>query len=137
MTSVRVESIFFIKRTLPMLTNIAILLSLQILGEVIAFAFSLPIPGPVIGMVLMLLALILKDDLIDRIRPTASVLLAHLALLFVPAAVGVIQYVDRIQQEWVGIVLIIVLGTAITMVITAVCVQWIMKLLKVNDEDIF
>ena len=56
--------------------------------------------------------------------------------LFVPAAVGVIQYVDRIKQEWVGIVLIIVLGTAITMITTAVCVQWIMKLLKVNDEDI-
>ena len=118
-----------------MLSNIALLLLFQLLGEVLSFAFSLPIPGPVIGMVLLLIALILKDNLIEHIRPSASVLLAHLALLFVPAAVGVIQYVDRIRAEWLGIGLIIVLGTAVTMLTTAVCVQLIMSLLGINDED--
>lgn len=117
-----------------MLASIAIFLLLQIVGETISLFFNLPIPGAVLGMVLMLLFLITKHGLIEKVRPTASVLLAHLALLFVPAGIGVIRQSERIANEWIAITLVIVLGTAITMAVTALTIQWAAKRLGVDDD---
>ena len=68
-----------------MLSAIALILAFQVVGEVISRSAGIPVPGPVIGMILMLLAFFVKDDLIGRIRPTGGVLLSNLSLLFVPA----------------------------------------------------
>lgn len=69
-----------------MLSSIAIVLGYQVVGELISRLTGIPVPGPVIGMVLMLLSFLIKDNLIGIVRPTAGVLLANLSLLFVPAA---------------------------------------------------
>lgn len=118
-----------------MLLSIALFLVLQLCGEAISYALGLPIPGAVLGMLFLLIALFLSDTLIEKVRLTASVLLAHLALLFVPAGVGIIRHIERIQIEWVAIALILIVGTGITMVVTALTVQWSAKLLGVNDDD--
>lgn len=118
-----------------MLLSIALFLLLQLLGEALSYALDLPIPGPVLGMLFLLIALFISDTLIEKVRVTASVLLAHLALLFVPAGVGIIRHIDRIQTEWIAIVFILIVGTAITMIVTAFAVQWSAKLLGVNDDD--
>ena len=117
-----------------MLACIAVFLLLQIIGETISLLLNLPIPGAVLGMVLMLIFLITKDSLLEKVRPTASVLLAHLALLFVPAGIGVIRQSERITSEWLAITLVIVLGTAITMIATALTIQWAAKRLGVDDD---
>ena len=117
-----------------MLACIAVFLLLQIIGETISLLLNLPIPGAVLGMVLMLIFLITKDGLLEKVRPTASVLLAHLALLFVPAGIGVIRQSERITSEWIAITLVIVLGTAITMIVTALTIQWAAKRLGVDDD---
>ena len=116
-----------------MLISIALFLLLQLTGEAISLAFGLPIPGPVFGMLFLLIGFFIKDDLIERVRLTASVLLAHLALLFVPAGVGIIRHWERISSEWLAAIL--VLGTAITMVVTGVTVQFVAKLMGVDDDD--
>ena len=69
-----------------MLSSIAIVLGYQVVGELISRLTGIPVPGPVIGMVLMLLSFLVKDNLIGIVRPTAGVLLANLSLLFVPAS---------------------------------------------------
>ncbi len=119
-----------------MLACIAVLLLLQILGEAISLLLNLPIPGPVIGMVLLLILLIVKNDVINKIRPTASVLLAHLALLFVPAGVGILRQSERLSSEWFAITVVIVIGTAITMLVTALTIQWVAKRMGVDDDDL-
>ena len=118
-----------------MLLSIALFLALQLLGEAISYALGLPIPGPVLGMLFLLIALFVNDTLIEKVRLTASVLLAHLALLFVPAGVGIIRHIERIQSEWIAIAMILIAGTAITMIVTALTVQWTAKLLGVSDDD--
>ena len=117
-----------------MLACIAVFLLLQIIGESISLLLNLPIPGPVLGMVMMLICLILKYGLIEEVRPTANILLAHLALLFVPAGIGVIRQTERITSEWLAITLVNVLGTAITMLVTAFTIQWAAKYLGVDDD---
>src|SRR5689334_20334013 len=71
------------------LRGLALLLLLQALGESLAHALSLPFPGPVIGLVL-LLPLLHWPGVRESVSAVAEFLLAHLSLLFVPVGVGVI-----------------------------------------------
>lgn len=68
-----------------MLNAITIIVLFQLAGEALAMLTGIPVPGSVLGMVFLLLAFFVKDDLIDLIRPTGGVLLSNLSLLFVPA----------------------------------------------------
>ena len=73
-----------------MLQTLGLLLGCQLAGEFVARGLGLPIPGPVLGLVILLAALALKPSLTRALRPTTQVILAHLSLMFVPAGVEVI-----------------------------------------------
>ena len=85
---------------LPVLTGVLALLGCQLVGEVLVRLFGLEVPGPVVGMLVMLLVL-------RRMRPRPSSalvrgpswLLGHLQLLFVPAGVGLIVYLDTLRDD--------------------------------------
>ncbi len=83
-----------------MIAALTLLLVFQLMGEVIARALALPIPGPVIGMALLFLALMLRGGPGEDLRQTSGQLLQHLSLLFVPAGTGIVLYGDRIAAEW-------------------------------------
>lgn len=101
-----------------MVRGLAILLLMQFLGELISRALRIPIPGNVIGMGLLLGALWLGWIKVQWIQEAAELLLAHLALFFVPAGVGVMVYFDLIAAEWLPIVTAMVLSTFIVMAVT-------------------
>ncbi len=90
-----------------MIHTFATLLIFQTLGEGLAYAFSLPIPGPVIGMLLLFLFLLVKADVAPRLAPVSLEFLRHLSLLFVPAGVGIMVYGQRVASEWVPILVAI------------------------------
>ena len=113
-----------------MIFSFALILGFQILGEAIVRLFGLPVPGPVLGMVLMLFAFFLKDDLVDGIRPTAGVLLANMSLLFVPAGVG-----ERFMNEGVGIAVTLVASTLIAMAVSGYVILLVQKALKIEDDE--
>ena len=117
-----------------MLSSIALILAFQVAGEIISRATGIPVPGPVIGMILMLLAFFVKDDLIDRIRPTGGILLTNLSLLFVPAGVGVIRYTDLFLREGLAIGAVLVLSTIIAMLVTAYTIIFVEKLVHKNKD---
>jgi holin-like protein len=110
------------------LDAITILLVYQLLGEVIALVFKLPIPGPVIGFAALFLTLVVRGAVSDSLRETANGLLGHLSLLFVPAGVGVMVHLGRLRDEWLPIVVALVLSTAITIAVTALVMQGLMRL---------
>ena len=64
-----------------MLGAVTTLLVYQLLGEVLVHFFALPIPGPVIGMLLLFLSLCLKGSIPDALHGTATTILQHLSLL--------------------------------------------------------
>ena len=72
-----------------MLEALATLLVFQTIGQVLSYLLRLPIPGPVLGMVLLLVVLMVRPAAVTTLRPTSLELLKHLSLLFVPAGVGV------------------------------------------------
>lgn len=110
-----------------MLQTFAILLVFQSIGEVLSFALRLPVPGPVIGMMLLFCWLAIDDRLLSVIQDTSSALLRHLSLLFVPAGVGIMVHANRIGGEWLPIVVALVLSTWLAIATTALVTRALMR----------
>lgn len=106
-----------------MLPAIAALLVCQLIGEVIARALGLPLPGPVIGMALLLLVLVLRKEEPPALGQTCDGLLQHLSLLFVPAGVGVLVYLGLIADQWFAIVAALLGSTVLGLVVTALVLK--------------
>jgi len=102
------------------LNALAILLVCQLIGEVVARGLGLPVPGPVLGLVLLFAGLALRGEIPAPLQETAGGLLRHLSLLFVPAGVGIMLHVARIRSEWLAIVAALVLSTLLTLVVSAI-----------------
>lgn len=105
------------------LNGITLLLVYQLVGEITVRLAGVPIPGPVLGMVMLFITLWVRGQTPDSVEQASSALLAHLSLLFVPAGVGMMAHFNRIADEWVPIVLALLLSTVITMVATALIMQ--------------
>jgi holin-like protein len=118
-----------------MLEALATLLVLQAIGEVLSYIFKLPVPGPVLGMALLIVVFTLQPTIVERLRPTTVELLKHLSLLFVPAGVGVMVHVARIGREWLPIAVSLALSTALAIAVTALVVTWSARWLGRDDAE--
>jgi len=98
-----------------MISTFGLLLGCQLIGEVAVRSLSLAIPGPVLGLALLLAALSAKPDLAGTLRPTVGVILANLSLMFVPAGVGVIGNLEVLSSDWLALLVILVLSTLLSM----------------------
>jgi holin-like protein len=106
-----------------MLAALTQLLIFQLLGEVLARALSLPVPGPVIGMLLLFTALTIRGKVSKDLQTTSQNLLQHLSLLFVPAGTGVMLHLHRVADEWLPLLLSVLLSTLATLVVTALVMK--------------
>lgn len=106
-----------------MLNALTLLLVFQLLGETLTQLFALPVPGPVIGMTLLFCALAWRGGPSAELRETASRLLQHLSLLFVPAGVGIMLHFQRLGDEWLSLLLAVIASTLLTLAVTAVTLQ--------------
>lgn len=113
-----------------MIAALATLLVFQLLGEALVRTLGLPVPGPVLGLALLLPLLAWRPAVLAMVRPTAQTLLQHLSLLFVPAGVGVMLHLSRIGEEALAIGVALVLSTWIGLVVTALTLQWLMRLTR-------
>jgi holin-like protein len=104
------------------LRGLALLLLLQAAGEGLAHALALPIPGPVVGLALLLPVLGLPWTR-DAVRAAADPLLGHLSLLFVPVGVGVITHLDLVTRYGLRLLAVIVVSTWLGMAVTALVLR--------------
>jgi holin-like protein len=101
-----------------MINALTLLFLCQLAGEVLVRALGITFPGPVLGMGLIFAGLMLAGRSFPALDAVADTLLRNLSLLFVPAAVGVVQQTGHIAQNWLAIAAAIVLSTAATLVVT-------------------
>mgnify|MGYP001156645551 CR=1 FL=1 len=104
-----------------MLQGMVLLLLFQFIGEGLSTFFAMPIPGNVIGMALMLLALSIGWVKIEWLQEAAELLLVYMAMFFVPAGVGVMLYFDLIAKEWLPIAAGTIISTFVVMAVTGWC----------------
>lgn len=111
-----------------MLTGFVVLLTCQLVGELLVRLLDLPLPGPVVGMVLMLVVLQLRRPEPDSgLVAAPRALLRHLPLLYVPAGVGVVAYLSRLGGDVVpvvgGLVLSWLAGLVVAATVTALTLR--------------
>lgn len=111
-----------------MIGTVALLLACQLAGELLVRLLGLPVPGPVVGMVLLFTGLLLRGGVPVPVAAAANGLLAHLALLFVPAGVGVISYTGRLEGLWPRLLVVLIVSTLLAVAATALTLSALRRL---------
>jgi len=117
-----------------MIWHLAVILGFQLLGEVIARSLGVLIPGPVIGMVLMLALLIARPVVATELKPTAQGLLGHLSLLFVPAGVGIVGHASTLGVDGLAILVALIGSTVAAIGVGAVTFSMLARLTGSADD---
>ena len=101
-----------------MVRAFGILLGFHATGTLIAGLTGLPVPGNVLGLVLLTAALLLGWIRVEWIESAADLLVDNLAFLFVPAGVGVMSYFDLIARAWLPISISMVVSLVLVLIVT-------------------
>ncbi len=108
-----------------MLTYITLIFCCQLIGELLVSFTGLPVPGPVIGMLLLFTGLLLHGRLPEDLGRVADALITNLSLLFVPAGVGVMLHLQLLGNELVPISIALVASTLITIAVSGGMMLWL------------
>lgn len=107
-----------------MIRGLIILLIFQGAGEIISKLFSLPVPGPVIGLVLLLTFLIYRGKVDAPIETVSSALVKNLGVLFVPAAVGVVMFLPQLKANFWAIGIALTASVIATIAVSAAILRF-------------
>lgn len=105
--------------------QLMIIFSISLIGEAISTLFHLPIPGSIIGLIILFLALQFKILRLRHVSLVGNFLLANMTILFLPPAVGIMDKFHVIAPYLLPIVLIIVGALVINVIVIALVVQFI------------
>ncbi|GHA85606.1 CidA/LrgA family protein [Modicisalibacter luteus] len=103
---------------MPLIMGMSVLLGCQFLGELLSRGLAIPVPGPVLGMVVLLVVLLILGRVPDSLRLAGEGLLRYLTLLFVPAGVGLMVHFELIKADFWVLGITLVLSTAVTLAVT-------------------
>lgn len=118
-----------------MIASLGLILLCQLVGEVVVRALALPLPGPVLGLLVLLVLLLARDRIPalaagplaneatknggeHGIETVSRILLANMSLLFVPAGVGVVQKLDLIAAHGLAIAAVLIISVVVTLLVT-------------------
>jgi holin-like protein len=116
-----------------MLAAIVALLVCQLTGEAVVRSIGVPFPGPVVGMILLFVLMLVRAPLPATLGNTADGLLQHLSLLFVPAGVGVVQHLELLSGAGVQLLAVVVLTTLIALAVTALVFAALARVVHADD----
>lgn len=106
-----------------------LLLLCQLAGESLVRALAAPVPGPVLGAVLMFGLLALRRGVPERLGRASHDLLANFSLLFVPAGTGIILHAARLEAEALALIAALIGSTALTIAVAALVFVGVDRLL--------
>lgn len=106
-----------------LIRDLVAIVGAQLIGEMVQRATDVAIPGPVLGLVFLLVLLVLRGGPWGTLATSARGLLQYLSLLFVPAGAGVAAHFELIRAEWMPIVASVVGSSIVAILVTA----WTMR----------
>lgn len=113
-----------------MIKGLSILLLFQCLGEIIHSYTETVLPGPIIGMLLLFIALCIKQRTPKDLQQTSQTLMGMMPLLFLPATVGLFFLSERFTSQWLAIAVALIGGTILSLVFNVV----IMRAMVTTDD---
>lgn len=114
--------------------QIIILYLFSFLGSWIVQSLSLQFPGSIVGLLLLFVCLYFRIIPVELIKDGAGFLLAFLALFFIPATVGIMDYPELLSWAGLGMVLAIIISTVITIIFTGRFCQYLER--KVLEKEL-
>jgi putative effector of murein hydrolase LrgA (UPF0299 family) len=128
-----------------MIAGLAVLLICQLAGEAVARGLGLPLPGPVLGLVFLVGVAAMSarwrgdDRLVAPESPVGRVadgLIGALALLFVPAGVGVVQHLDLLARNGTAIGVALVVSTLAALIATVGTYRLVRRAMGTSDTEV-
>lgn len=113
---------------MPLLHQIFLIFGLSFLGELISKLLPFPLPGSIIGMLLLILLLFTGKVKEDHIKEKTQFLFAYMPIIFLPAAVKLLNYLDILSAIWWQFLLICFVSTFLTFVVTSVVAKVLVKI---------
>ena len=110
-----------------MLDGLLLLLLFQLAGEALVQWFNLPLPGPVVGMLLLLAALLSRHSVFERIAPAANLLIGNLTLLFFPIGIGVVLEWQRYAEHGLALLVSVVVGTLLALLLVTALLKLLLR----------
>jgi len=124
-----------------LLSNFTVIALFEQLGETLRQLIGLPVPGPVIGMALLWMALISHGELPEGFDSTADGILRYLPILFVPAGVGAMGHFETLRAQWPAIAAAIIGSSVVAVAVTAATMlaldRWQQSRRKLHERDRF
>ncbi len=118
-----------------MLEYLTLILVCQLAGELVVTTIGAPLAGPVVGMVLLFVFLLLKGAVPEPLGQVSGALLHNLSLLFVPAGVRVMAHLELLGSDVVPLSVALVLSTLMTVAVTALLMVLLSKRSPACPED--
>lgn len=115
---------------MKLLKEIALVLIIAMMGDILARVVDIPIPGSVLGMLLLLIALSAGMIKIQSLEQISTFLLSNLAFFFIPAGVGLMNVMGTVQTDLVKILAVVILSTILVLVTTGWTVQFLQGVVK-------
>lgn len=109
-----------------------IILGIYLLGQLLSSSLNLPIPGNILGMIILFVLLCTNVIKVDSISNVTNFLLDHLAFFFIPAGVGLMTSIGIIESTWLQLLIVCLSTTVIIIASTGIIVQTISKKSKGN-----
>ncbi|WP_459479647.1 CidA/LrgA family protein [Clostridium saccharoperbutylacetonicum] len=112
------------------LKQLMIILMAYFLGVILQSVFNLPIPGTVIGLIILFFGLSFGIVKMEMIEDICDVLISHMSFLFVPAGVGLITSLDILKSNAISFSVIILISTVVVWVVTAYVVKMLRRVVS-------
>ena len=113
-----------------------IIFGIYLIGDLISKFLKLPIPGNILGMIILLILLCTKVIKIEQIETISNFILDHLAFFFIPAGVGLMSSIGIIKDTWIKLIIVCIVTTIIVIGSTGTIVQFVSrKISKSKGSD--
>lgn len=109
------------------LRQLMIVLIPYIIGTILQLTLNLPIPGSVIGLILLFVALQIGIVKVEMIEELCEFLLSNMSFFFIPAGVGLMTAFGVLKGKWVPFTIIVILSTFMVWIVTALVVKTLRK----------
>ncbi|WP_160151995.1 CidA/LrgA family protein [Microbulbifer sp. ALW1] len=116
---IALKTVIALKKAALWISGAVLLLAFDLLGRTLVGSLSLPVPGPVLGMLLLLLALMLYGRVPRGLALVGEQILRLLVLIFLPATVGIYFLRDLAGGDWLALIAAMIIGTLISLTLTA------------------
>lgn len=108
----------------------AIIITITFMGEILRYIIPLPIPASIYGLVIMIIALRTRIMTLEKVKDAAKALIEIMPMMFIPAAVGLLNAWKALQSIWIPVMVITVISTIVVAVVSGRMTQMVIRLEK-------